>query len=72
VLSAVIQFPDWPLAWFHGASAPNLSGYQLKYDGVWSHVPYLLRFDVSRQLELNAYWAVNADGPWSSPSVREC
>ena len=50
VFSALIQFPEWPLAWFNGASAPNLTGYQLKYDGNWSLVPFLLRWDGARQL----------------------
>lgn len=72
VFSALIQFPEWSLAWFNGASAPNLSGYQLKYDGNWSHVPYLDRWGGSRQLRLFACWADVARGRWSSPSVREC
>ena len=72
VFSALIQFPEWPLAWFNGASAPNLSGYQLKYDGNWSDVPCLGRWDDDRQLELGVYWADRRDGLWSSPSVREC
>ena len=72
VFSALIQFPEWSLAWFNGASAPNLTGYQLKYDGNWSNVPYLFRWDGDRQLLLGGLWAVNRDGRWSSPSVREC
>ena len=72
VFSALIQFPEWPLAWFNGASAPNLSGYQLKYDGNWSHVPYLNRWDDGRQLKLRGRWADHRDDRWSSPSVREC
>lgn len=72
VFSALIQFPEWPLAWFNGASAPNLSGYQLKYDGNWSNVPYLDRWDDDRQLELGDCWAGGRPGSWSSPSVREC
>lgn len=72
VFSALIQFPEWSLAWFNGASAPNISGYQLKYDGNWSLVPYLRRWDYDRQLELLAYWADDRRGRWSSPSVREC
>jgi hypothetical protein len=72
VLSALIQFPGWCLSWFNGASAPNLSGYQLKYQKNWSLVPYLDRWDGTRQLRLDAYWA-DSDGPdWASPSVREC
>ena len=73
VFSALIQFPEWSLAWFiNGASAPNLTGYQLKYDGNWSLVPYLRRWDDGRRLKLNDHWAVYRHGSWSSPSVREC
>lgn len=72
VFSALIQFPEWSLAWFNGASAPNLMGYQLKYDGNWSLVPYLFRRDDDRQLRLNVFWAGDRAGLWSSPSVREC
>ena len=72
VFSALIQFPEWPLVWFNGASAPNLSGYQLKYDGNWSDVPYLDRWDDDRQLKLHGLWADCRGGHWSSPSVREC
>ena len=72
VFSALIQFPEWPLMWFNGASNPNLTGYQLKYDGNWSYVPYLLRWNVDRQLKLSDCWAGNGNGHWSSPSVREC
>lgn len=72
VFSALIQFPEWSLAWFNGASAPNLTGYQLKYDGNWSLVPYLFRRDDDRQLRLNVFWAGDRAGLWSSPSVREC
>ncbi len=57
VFSALIQFPEWSLAWFAGSSAPNLSGYQLKYYGNWSHVPYLDRWDDGRQLKLYDLWA---------------
>ena len=72
VFSALIQFPEWSLAWFNGASAPNLSGYQLKYDGNWSSVPYLFRWDDGRRLGLYDYWADGRNAYWSSPSVREC
>ena len=72
VFSALIQFPEWSLAWFNGTSAPNLTGYQLKYDGSWSDVPYLGRWDDDRQLKLNDNWADNRNDNWSSPSVRDC
>ena len=72
VFSALIQFPEWSLAWFNGASAPNLTGYQLKYDGNWSGVPCLDRWGVDRQLGLDVSWAGGRNDGWSSPSVREC
>ena len=72
VFSALIQFPEWSLTWFNGASAPNLTGYQLKYDGSWSHVPCLYRWGDGRQLVLRYYWAGSRYDNWSSPSVREC
>ena len=72
VFSALIQFPEWSLAWFNGASAPNLSGYQLKYDGNRSLVPCVYRWDNDRQLELGDRWADGRRGYWASPSVREC
>ena len=72
VLSAVIQFPDWPLSWFNGASAPNLSGFQLEYSGKWLRVPYLGRWGDFRRLGLSDYDAGLASDNWSSPVVREC
>ena len=72
VFSALIQFPEWSLAWFNGASAPNLTGYQLKYDGNWSSVPYLNRWDDDHQLRLNGFGAGARLAYYSSPSVREC
>jgi len=72
VFSALIQFPEWSLAWFNGASAPNLSGYQLKYDGNWSSVPYLDQWDDDGRLGLDGRWAGYRHDVWSSPSVREC
>lgn len=72
VFSALIQFPEWSLAWSNGASAPNLSGYQLKYDGNWSRVPCLGRWDDDRRLKLSGIWAGGRLDCWSSPSVREC
>ena len=74
VFSALIQFPKWPLAWFNGASAPNLTGYQLKYDGSWSLVvPFLCLWKGNmHQLALSNRLADYRDDDWSSPSVREC
>lgn len=69
VFSALIQFPGWSLAWFNGASAPSLTGYQLKYTG-WSHVPRLSRW--SGELKLCSIWASWWHDCWASPSVREC
>lgn len=72
VFSALIQFPEWSLAWFNGASAPNLTGYQLKYDGNWSHIPCLDRLDGTHLLRLDGYGAGLRFDDYSSPSVREC
>ena len=72
VFSALIQFPEWSLAWFNGASAPNLTGYQLKYDGNWSNVLCIVRWVGGRQLGLHDSWAGARNGDWSSPSVRKC
>ena len=71
VFSALIQFPEWSLSWFNGASAPNLTGYQLKYDGNWWRIPCLYRRDDDRQLGLHFIWADAGSGDWASPSVRE-
>lgn len=73
VFSALIQFPEWSLAWFAGSSAPNLTGYQLKYDDeIWWGVPHLIRWDDDRQLKLGDEGANFRFNDWSSPSVREC
>lgn len=69
VLSALIQFPEWPRTWVNGALAPNLSGYQLLHREEWSRVLCLERVD-NRQLELRHRWADHR-GNASSPSVKE-
>ena len=70
VLSAIIQFPNWSLSWFNGASAPVLGGYQFR-DSRWS-VPFICRWDETRQLRLYDYCAANADDDLALPAVREC
>jgi hypothetical protein len=73
VLSALIQFPEWPLTWFDDAPAPCLTGYQLKYDGNWSCVPCIYRWTpLSRQLKLGVFKESYGYKDWASPSVREC
>lgn len=73
VFSALIQFPEWPLAWYKGASAPCLSGYQFRCGYLkTSLVPSLFRRDNPRQLKLIDVWTYMQNGCWSSPSVREC
>jgi hypothetical protein len=69
IFSALIQFLDWASSWRNGASAPNLAGYQLKFDTNWSFVPY---FALSRQLVLDYMWGGDFGDTWASPSVREC
>jgi len=74
VLSALIQFPDWPLYWnkgVNGAAAPNLSGYQLGRDDTWSRVPFLYRWTSVRALALGSCWAGTVNVNWASPTVRE-
>ena len=72
VLSALIQFPNWSLSWFNGASAPNLTGYQIRFDGTgWSNMPYLYRLNRDCLL-LRARSASSVDSNCASPSVRVC
>lgn len=63
--------PEWALEW-DGTDHPypNCSGLQLGSD--WSSVPYLIRWDDGRQLELHGRWAAHRHDYWSSPSVSEC
>ncbi len=72
VFSALIQFPGWSLSWLNDASSPNLSGYQLKYDGSWSDVPCVCQPTDHHQPRLHVDWAGFADFDWASPIVREC
>jgi hypothetical protein len=72
VLSAMIQFPDWPLAWFDRSFAPFLSGYQLKHNETWTRVLCVERWDDDRQLRLNVEWADNSSPRSASPSIRKC
>lgn len=72
VLSALIQFPDWPLAWLHGAAAPHIAGY--RYAGLnatWSRCLYL-RCHVVPVNRLGLYQdsASLHSKNWASPSVR--
>lgn len=69
IISAMIQFPLWPLAWGNGASAPHLVGYQV--DGS-ERVPFLVRLDEEKQLTL--CWHAFADlrsFRYANPSVRD-
>lgn len=71
VLTGMIQFPDWSLAWYNGASAPHLGGYQLKREGKWSGVPFLNRSDSGlRQVKLDSNWTDYGSASWSWPTVR--
>jgi hypothetical protein len=75
VISALIQFRNWPLAWSRdGSSTPLLSGYQSKHDD-WSFVPNLLRVahDSCPFIELgNVYVNGSTSDYWASPTAREC
>lgn len=70
VLSAIIQFPDWPFSWFMSASAPILSGYQLEHRGRWSQVPHLHLDRTGRCLDVHKQSARRALIGRASPSLR--
>lgn len=75
VLSAVIQFPSWPLAWFSdGTPAPNLSGYRVIPSLGWNYtcVPHVLLSELENKLILSDGWADIANKICASPSVRRC
>lgn len=70
ILSAVIQFPEWPLAWRHGASAPIITGHLLtqEFDD-----DTFLCFDLIRslrELELGIFKASWSNPSCASPTVR--
>lgn len=69
VVSGLIQFSDWPLAWLRGASAPNLSGFRSIHKGS-SLVPFLNRWQAIRQLKLQVLRAGIPYNNWAWPSVR--
>jgi hypothetical protein len=76
VLSAIIQFPDWPLEWIDAdASRPYLSGYQLERNGQWSDVPAIMYNRPDRSspsgLYLHRVEAGSTHHPFAaSPTVR--
>lgn len=74
VLSAMIQFPNWPLAWLKGAVAPNLAGFQHKSNGRWCNILYLpwCQRGGIKHLEIHSTAANCANNRWSSPTIREC
>lgn len=67
VLSALIQFPNWSLSWFNGASTPCLTGYQFRR----TNVLRLIRWRDSHEVGLTYEWADHRDEEMASPSVRE-
>lgn len=71
VLSALIQFPDWPLDWLNDGAAPNLAGYRIAVDDAkwWWWTP---TFDYrGRELLLNLSASDLGGSEWASPTVRE-
>ena len=72
VFSALIQFPEWSLAWSSITPAPDLTGYKLRDTGSWTCVPSLLRLDGIRQLTLGWRLGGSKNVRSASPSVREC
>ena len=70
VLSALIQFPDWPLSWTSDNPAPFVSGYQAQRMGKWECVPYLTIFKNHKELKLNFTFADEDGDHRPSPVVR--
>lgn len=67
VISAIIQYPEWPAQWGDGLSL-CLAGYQANVDGLWSHCPYLA-YENGR-LRLDAQWAGLRASGRTMPAVR--
>lgn len=63
--------PEWALKW-NGKDHPYLNCSALQLGTDRSSVPYLVRRDDDRQLNLNDICADSRDRRWSSPSVKEC
>lgn len=73
VLSALIQFPQWPLAWRCDAPVPTLAGYRITYLNHFSLVPLLSWGAEKCALKLSHNFGLSIeDGNWASPSIREC
>jgi hypothetical protein len=81
VFSALVQFPQWALTWYNGASTPNAWGYKFYVDledddeeGNWSNTLMFDRMpDDSRtfqHLTLDGRWAGYGDDRVSCPSVK--
>lgn len=70
ILSALIQFPEWPRAWRGSASAPNLSGYRLDASFSSFNMLYVYFSYPDFGLYLNSGYVARPS--WSSPVVREC
>ncbi|HYG84065.1 MAG TPA: hypothetical protein VD907_04250 [Verrucomicrobiae bacterium] len=71
VLSALIQFPDWCLAWGNSASPPSLSGCRCRR----LSVPFLGRNDMYGELVIEYdYVQIGREklNNHASPSVRKC
>lgn len=71
VLSAMIQFQDWPATWGLGSSSPNIMVYSPVYNGKTES--YALRmgmWHVARQLEMTLVRADLPAGDTASPSVQ--
>ena len=68
VLSALIQFPDWPKSWLHGYPRPNLSGLTTRSRG---NIRLALSFDLyADNVELGWWDADIVDRDWASPTIR--
>lgn len=72
VLSALIQFPDWPLAWGDGAAAPCLSGLELMGNARWTHTLCISLDERRRRLSMMSLNVVfSSCQGMSTPTVRK-
>lgn len=73
VLSALIQFKDWPLAWRSGASQPIMSGYTFATLAYEANAPYIhWTYGDKGRLRLHSRWHDLCDDGDASPVIREC
>ena len=73
VVSALIQFRDWPLSWLGRDASPILSGYEYEGGDGRMYAPRLeLDQGATRSLRFQLVAIDSSDKNWACPSVAEC